>query len=320
MMNKPKSPILDLEHNVIWAFENATPYAGKVLAKAVNQNQVARDINLIADDTTAPPKGPHLLSGNGATAAQMCISVKHLELLWSFIYAWMVIYERGIQKSLIENTWNGQVDCSDPVLQRAQRLRDWSSSLQNQCTPWPQDLPSPSNYCFEIERIYGEKANSVFQRAVAFLLGHEWAHAVGGHLGFLPASAPDCDAIAAEQDADVTAFLSLVQSTDDEREKLSNALAILFTLLSTIFLGVEVRSPFVQKRHQPLHVRISNAMQMLNFKNESYCYYFPMLASVILEWALPELKSIPRSAAVYETAEDAFSDTLDRIEKWIHQH
>jgi len=250
----------------------------------------------------------------------MRISLKHLELLWSFTYAWLVIYERGIQKPLIEGTWTGTVDASDPVLQRALQLRNWSVSLQTQCTPWPQKLPSPCHYACEIEQWYGERANLIFQQAAAFLLGHEFAHAVGRHLDFAPTNAPDCDAIEAEQDADTAAFSSLVQSTDDETEKLSKSWAILSALLSSMYLGMEMRKSFVQKRHPPLHIRLSNFMQMLNFENENYRYYFPMMVCVVLEWALPELELIPRSAPKYEDADEAFDDTLARIARWVTQH
>ncbi|WGS50123.1 phage exclusion protein Lit family protein [Paraburkholderia sp. D15] len=320
MRNEHDSPVLALEHNVTWAFEHATPYAGARLAEAVASGVVAPEIGLNFDDSTAPPKGPFLQRRGKTDVPEMHISLKHLELLWSFTYSWMVIYERGIQTPLIEGKWVGEVDSSDPVLRRALRLRDWSASLQTRCTPWPQELPSPRSYACEIERWYGEKANLVFQQATAFLLGHEFAHAAGGHLDFVPANAPDCDAIEAEQDADVAAFSSLVESTDDDSEKLSKAWAILSALLSTMYLGEETRTPFVQKRHPPLHHRLSNFTRMLDFEKEQYRYYFPMLTCIVLEWALVELDSIPRSASLYEDAEEAFSDTLDRIENWIKQH
>ncbi|MBP0639870.1 phage exclusion protein Lit family protein [Cupriavidus sp. AcVe19-6a] len=314
------SPVLALEHNVTWAFENATPYAGVRLAEAVATGAVRPEIGLNFDDVTAPPQGPSLQRRGKTDVPEMHISLKHLELLWSFTYSWMVIYERGIQKPLIEGNWIDEVDSSDPVLVRALQLRDWSASLRTRCTPWPQELPSPRNYACDIERWYGEKANLVFQQAAAFLLGHEFAHAVGGHLEFAHADAPDASAIEAEQDADVAAFSSIVEATDDESENLSKAWAILAALLTSMYLGKEPRTAFVQKRHPPLHHRLSNFMRMLDFEKEEYRYYFPMLTCVVLEWALDELGSIPRSASLYDDAEEAFSDTLDRIENWIGGH
>jgi len=317
MSNDQNSPIDVLEHNVTWALENATPYAGRRLADAVANELVCPEIGLNCDSTTAPPMGPFLYRPGNAGIPEMHIGLKHLELLWSFTYSWMVIYERGILTSPVEKTWDDHADISDPVLLRAICLRDWSASLQFRCTPWPEDLPSPCNYSNDIEEWYGGKANLVFQQAAAFLLGHEFAHAIGGHLDFAPADSPDCDAIEAENDADSAAFASIVEGIDDETEKLSKAWSILSAILSTIYLGKAVRTSFVQKRHPPVHHRLSNFLRMLDFKGEQYRYYFPTLACVVLNFALDELASIPRSASRYEDADELFDDTLNRIDRWI---
>lgn len=319
MRGESDSPVLALEHNVTWAFENATPYAGIRLANAVSDGTVVGEIGLDCDSTSAPPKGPFLQRNISTGIPEIHVSLKHLELLWSFAYSWMVIYEQGIQKPLIDGTWTGTVDASDPIVSRAMQLRDWGASLQTQCTSWPQGLPSPRDYACDIERWYGEKANLVFQEATAFLLGHEFAHAAGMHLDFLSPGSPDCDAIEAEKDADVAAFESVVNQSDDDLHKLSKAWAILTALLSSIYLGTDKRRPFVQKRHPPLHHRLSSLMGMLDFKAEQYRYYFPLLASLVLEFVLDELESIPRPVSMYEDAEEALEDTIERIERWVSQ-
>lgn len=311
------SPVLALEHNILWAFENATEYAGTKLANAVATGTVGGEIGLDCDSISAPPKGPFLRKNDDTQIPEMHVSLKHLELLWSFAYSWMVIFERGVQEPLIEQTWTGSVDASDPILFRAMQLRDWGGSLQTLCTSWPSDLPSPRNYACAIEQWYGEKANLVFQEAMAFLLGHEFAHATGQHLDFLAPGSPDCDAIEAEKDADVAAFESVVNQDDDDLGKLSKAWAVLTALLSSIYLGENKRKAFVQRRHPPLHHRVSSFMRMLAFKEEQHRYYFPMLASLVLEFALGELESVPRFAPMYENAEDALEDTIERIERWV---
>lgn len=304
-----------------WAFENATPYAGEQLAKAVASGLVGSEIGWDCDVTAAPPKGPSLKRAEPDAIPEIHVSLKHLELLWSFTYSWMVIYERGIQKPLIDGTWRDEVDLSDPILLRATKLRDWSASLRTVCTPWPQELPSPLHYACDVERWYGGKANLVFQEAVAFLLGHEFGHAKGQHHNFLK-NAPDCDAIEAEKDADVAAFESIVMSMDDEDARLSKAWSILSALLSSVYLCTDLRVAFVQRRHPPLHQRLATFLRMLNFGNEQYRYYFPNLTWLILESALDGLETVARSASLeapYEDAEEAFSDTLDRIERWVGQ-
>jgi len=317
--NHPVSPVLALEHNVTWAFENATPYAGNRLAASVEAGLIDPEIGLNCDDTTAPPMGPCVRKENDSAIPQLHISLKHLELLWSFIYAWMVIYERGIQMPLIAGTWSGAVDMTDAVVRRASQLRDWSASLRMHSSTWPQGLPSPIHYENDHERYYGEKANLVFQQATAFILGHEHAHATLRHLDFVTKNAPDIDVIEAEKEADVAAFESIVEYAEDEDEKLSKAWSILAALLSSVYLAKEIRSCFIQQRHPSLHHRLSTFMRMLNFRDERYRYYFPMLCCVILDFTLDELVFIPRAALLYEDAQEAFEDTLDRIEAWVTQ-
>lgn len=311
------SPILDLKNNIIWAFENATPYAGKMLSTAVQKKEISNEIFFNFDQENAPPKGPQLCHPDEALPPEMHIGVKHLEMLWSFTYGWMIIYEQGVQLPLLEKRYNGTLDSSDPLIGRAAQLLEWSMSLRTQCTAWPHELPSPRYYATQYERTFGEKVNLVFQQAVAFLLGHEFAHAKGGHLSYVYRNTPDIYAIEAEQDADIAAFSSIIESTYDDREKLSQAWAILAAVLSSIYIGKDLKTAFIQKRHPPLHIRLSNFIRMLDFKEEGYRSYFPMLAALILEHSLPELKSIPRSTQQYEDSEEAFQDVLDRIEKLI---
>lgn len=317
MKEELDSPILDLKNNIIWAFENATPYAGTTLSEAIRKNKISDKIILDFDYKKAPPRGPRLCQPNHILPPEMCIGVKHLELLWSFTYGWMIIYEQGVQLPLLEKRYNGTFESSDPLICRACQLLEWSMSLRTQCTAWPPELPSPRHYATQNERTFGEKVNLVFQQAAAFLLGHEFAHATGDHLNYAHRNTPNISAIEAEQDADVAAFSSLIEATYDDSEKLSQAWAILVAVLSSMHIGENLKTAFVQRRHPPLHIRLSNFMQMLDFKEEKYRSYFPMLATLILEHSLPELESVPRCAEMYDDSEEAFQDVLDRVEKLI---
>ena len=246
----------------------------------------------------------------------MHLSLKHLELLWSFIYSWMVIYERGIQKPMIEGTWSGSVDINNPVIYRALQLRDWSASLRTLPTRWPPELPSPIHYPSKQEQWYGEKANLVFQQAAAFLLGHEYAHALGKHLEAITSDASDFEAVLAEKEADVRAFERLVNFATDDDQKLDKAWAIISALLSSLYLCRDMKQPFRQRRHPQLHHRLQHFLSMLNFQGEQYQSYFPMLCAIILEYAIPELENISRSAEIFEDANHALEDVIDRITTW----
>lgn len=241
------SPVLALEHNLTWAFENAIPYAGKRLADAVAAGLVDPEIGLNCDSSTAPPQAPYLRKESDAATPQMHVSLKHLEMLWAFIYGWMVIYEHGIQKPLIARTYTGILDLSDPLLRRAVELRDWSASLREKCSAWPTDLPSPIHYGSDSERYYGEKANLVFQQAVAFLLGHEHAHAAAKHLDYLAEGVTDIEAAEAEKEADVAAFESVVEHGEDDAHKLSKAWSILSAMSRSLVARNASPAPSIVK-------------------------------------------------------------------------
>lgn len=313
---RPDSPVLALEHNVTWAFENATPYSGESLSEAVRNGQVSAEIGLNCNQSDAPPKGPILHRPNSKAVPEMHLSLKHLELLWSFIYSWMVIYESGIQKPMLKGSWNGSLDITNPVIQRALQLRDWSASLRTSPSKWPVDLPSPLHYPSEQEQWYGEKANLVFQQAAAFLLGHEYAHALGKHLEAITPDVSDYEAVLAEKEADVRAFESLVDLATDDDQKLDKAWAIISALLSSLYLCPDMKMAFRQRRHPQLHHRLQHFLNMLNFKGEQYQTYFPLLCGITLEYAIPELENIPRSAAIFEDANHALEDVVERIAAW----
>lgn len=316
-MNIPSdSPVLALEHNVTWAFENATPYSGASLSEAVNNGRVSAEIGLNCDLTAAPPTGPFLYRPTAKAVPEMHLSLKHLELLWSFIYSWMVIYERGIQMPMLAGIWNGSVDTSDPIIQRALQLREWSASLRTLASHWPAHLPSPIHYPSDQEQWYGEKANLVFQQAAAFLLGHEYAHALGKHIEAITPDVSDVEAVLAEKEADVRAFESLVEFATDDEQKLDKAWAIISALLSSLYLCTDMKRAFRQCRHPQLHHRLQHFLSMLNFQGDQYQSYFPMLCAIVFVYAIPELDDTPRSKAIFEDSNHALDDVLDRISTW----
>lgn len=312
----PDSPVLALEHNVTWAFENATPYSGKSLSESVQNGHINAEIGLNCNQADAPPQGPFLHRPNAKAIPEMHLSLKHLELLWSFIYSWMVIYESGIQKPMLEGSWSGSLDITNPIIHRALRLREWSASLRTSASKWPADLPSPIHYPSKQEQWYGEKANLVFQQAAAFLLGHEYAHALGKHLEAKTHDVSDYEVLLAEKEADVRAFESLVEFATDDDEKLDKAWAIITALLSSLYLCSDMKQAFRQRRHPPLHHRLQHLLSMLNFQGEQYQSYFPMLCVIILEYAIPELEIMSSSEAIFEDANHVLEDVVERITAW----
>ena len=237
---------------------------------AVEEGLVCPEIDLNCYDTAVPPKGPSITK---CRPAEMRLSLKHLELLWSFIYGWFVLFEEGIQKPLMGDEYNG-VHLGVPIFARARQLIDWAVSLQTTCSDYPLGLPSPLTYQNSLEQFYVERTNLVFQEAVAFLLGHEFGHANGGHLDTIGHDTPNDEAIRAEVEADNDAFERLIEQGYCDKDKFSKALAILMALVTSIYLGRERIATFRQLRHPNLDVRICNLIHKIDFHEEKNRYYF----------------------------------------------
>ena len=177
--NLSTSPILALEGNILWQLENLKNDSRERLLAEVDSGLLQREIALNMDAVV--PRGPFLRKREDGVP-EVHLQVAFLELLWTFIYSWMIIYEEGEQRPQLPDTELPTGPAPTDLLERAAALQEWCKSLAHGYSPWPAHLPSPKNYSNNSERYFGEKANVVFQHATAFLHTHERAHAVYEHL------------------------------------------------------------------------------------------------------------------------------------------
>jgi hypothetical protein len=96
-----ESPILALEHNVVFAFENVGPGFVDQLQKAFDTGLIAKHIDLRMD--LVSPRGPKVTREASSKPAVFHLHVTHLEMLWAFIYGWMILFEEDIQKPQIDD-------------------------------------------------------------------------------------------------------------------------------------------------------------------------------------------------------------------------
>ena len=190
----------------------------------------------------------------------------------------------------------------------------WAMQIGGQYRPWPQDLPSPRNFFGEEEQRYSEKANFIFQQAAAYLLAHEYAHVILGHLDAL--LDPRMDAytqIAMEKEADIWAFETAIGQDTDEGEWLSKPYAAVCAVLSSFcLLGCKPMLVGPQT-HPALHHRLNHLLDSLNFTTEVRKVYFCTLSALALEQFFQHDHDVSEGP-LFDTGEDWLQDVLDRID------
>lgn len=303
------SPVLALEGNILWQFENLSEFGAEKLKMQVADGSISGEIGL--DLSAAPPKAASVTMLEGE-APEIHLRLSYLEMLWAFIYGWMVVYEEGVQKPQLDGT---KVTGSHAVklLDRAHELLAWAASLAKAYTPWPADLPSPRNYATAEEEWYGLKANLVFQKAVAYLLSHERAHAALGHLQVVMSAGDAGVRLAMEKEADAKAFDDLLEQSLDDKEKLPEAWAVVSVMLSTFYLYQVPKTALLPRDHPALHHRLAHAIERLALIETRYDYYFSLLCRLVLQAVFPEVLKPERQ---YDDWQDALTDAFDRLDRY----
>lgn len=300
------SPVLALEHNITAAFESFQKNASEIVAQGLLDGEILLEVD------AALPRTPSVSRAAGA-AAQIRVHVVLLELLWAFVYSWMVRYEETVQKAqLCGDDVGSTTSHNNDLVTRAEALWAWARNLRSDYTMWPKDLPSPVAQADEFETYYAEKANFVFERATAFILLHECAHVTQGHLD-VPQHRGGADAskVQLENEADQRAFDNLVGQGLADGEKSAQAWAILSAMLSTLFTLPNFRLALVSCTHPPLHHRLGHLVNSLDFHEEQYRYYFHLLCRVVLQDAFPALA---RPGQRFEDAAESFQAALDDLD------
>ena len=298
------SPVLALEGNILWQFENVSPLAARKLKAQVSEGSISHEIWL--DMSAASPVAPRV-EQEGNSPPVMHLQVAYLELLWAFIYGWMALFEEGVQKQMLDPAHVPPTD----LLARAELLLEWVEGQRDGYHAWPSGFPSPECYASESERYYGEKANLVFQTATAFLLNHERAHAVLGHLEVIKQAASTDLWLELEREADTAALQELLPHGMDDNEKSAEGWAILCVLLCGFYMYREPRAALMSGKHPPLHHRVGRVVAELALESPKYEHYFKLLCRIVLQKVFPDVLQFGEP---FEDADDAFQDALDRLD------
>lgn len=308
-----QSPITVLWGNIVHAFENADESALALHKTAIESGTLSKAIAY--DNGREKVKTPFA----NLETREINIQETYLCHLWSFIYSVFVMYEEGIQKPLINNTFDGALRFDTPLLQRAKVLFNWSISLTKEYSDWNDGLPNPRTHNDDREKFYAEKVNGIFQDAAAYLLFHEFAHLTQGHESFFLGigvtklnESELAERIQMENEADQYAFGMLVKETDTEKQKWIKGLSILFVMCSALLITPRANS-VKQITHPDLDNRLLNILLKIDLKTEEAQFYCWYLCCFAMRLYLMK-HDIETPISKYETARDAFFSYLEELD------
>lgn len=308
-----KSPITVLWGNIVHTFENIDEASLQMHIDATSKGVLAKSIAY--DDEKSKIRTPFA----DLESREINLQETYLSHLWAFIYAILVLYEEGIQKPLMNNTFDGNLRFDSPLLRRARELFDWSISLAEMHSDWDENLPNPRTHKNEEERFYAEKVNGLFQSAVAYLMFHEFAHLTQGHeslfLG-IPTDKIDATLIAEriqiENEADQFAFNMLVKDNDTNTQRWHKGIPVILVMCSAILITKKPQG-LKQKEHPDLDNRLLSVINNLNLgteESEFYCIYLCIFA-IRLYFKKHNIDMAPGD---HETINEALTENLNYLD------
>ncbi|MFA6016391.1 MAG: phage exclusion protein Lit family protein [Gallionellaceae bacterium] len=306
------SPITVLWGNIVHTFENVDASSLRMHRAVTHSGKLSESINYDnGKEKVRPPSAD-------TKTREIYVQETYLAHLWAYIYSVFVMYEEGVQKPLINNTFDGSLTFETELLERAKTLFDWAVSLTREYSEWDEKLPNPRTHNSDKEKLYAEKVNGIFQHAVTYLMFHEFAHLTQGHDSFFIGMGDLSDAdiaerIQIENEADQYAFNMLIKDHGDEKQRWTKGLSILFVIFSALLITSKARN-IKQKSHPDLDNRILNVLHGLNLKTEEAQFYCWYLCSFAVKFFLLKHNINVRSGE-FETAQDAFFYYLDLLDE-----
>ena len=309
-----ESPISVLWGNIVHTFENMDSASLSMHFDATRSGKLSAAIAY--DNGKGKVKTPFA----NLDTREINLQETYLSHLWSFIYSVFVMYEEGIQKPLINNSFDGNLKFDTPLLQRAKTLFDWSISLTYKYSEWDDGLPNPRKHNSNEEKYYAEKVNGIFQSSVSYLMFHEFAHLTQGHdsffLGVKRSELSESDIverIQMENEADHFAFDMLIKQHDDDKQRWVKGLSILLVICSALLI-VPTTQGVKQDTHPDIDQRILSVLQRLNLATEESKFYCWYLCGFAIRFYLIK-HYIDLEPGEYETAQEAFFSYLDKLDE-----
>ena len=237
-----------------------------------------------------------------------------LAFLWCISYGLVGLYDETVQKPRITENYE-RTEQIIKLVNEAHQLIQYGLSLLYGYNPWDKEnLPNPEFYDRD-ENEYIDTANGVFLSALNFVIVHEFAHIVMGHIDedIERQEAGDEEIsneekIAQEHEADAFAFEKLIQGADNITNLQTVSLGLVAGLSSLIFFNNTMDGG---DHPDPDH-RLQYVLEHLNLPEEDNLWGIACMA--IRLWANHYNIDL-RWPRIVDTYKELFENSMNRIQE-----
>ena len=230
------------------------------------------------------------------------------QFLWTLCYSLLVIFDIGIKLPILLNKFQGSIDVENIFVKRSIALFNNGISLFSDYSDSVfYKLPNPENYN-EFEKVYIEKANSIYVAALTFTLIHEFSHQYYGHLDHI--SFKD-KAKTDELNSDDYAF-DLIKHNFSNEKSFSYKVGIIAALTSLIFFDNSLKGG---DEHPDPDERITKLLSQMDLNDVDNAWGIAGLAFIL--WSIHYTKKfeLPKEASCFKELYDKILSNVSQIKR-----
>ena len=271
---------------------NVSPEVREMQLKDIKSGIASQEIQYINSDDII--KSPYAMYGS------IFLPKSYLILLWATCYFLFRITEE-IMDLEMQKKFTGDVGDSLEI-KGAYELINWSLTLRETFSSWPEELPSP-----ERNDIFCNDTNALFSYALGYVFFHEYAHLKLNHTG-------GKNVIEQEKEADAFARDIMMKACTTESKKRNIGIGIGGVGIS-LLLAIQNGKYIIQSDHPDLDIRLTSSLSNIDISGNNEKYYLLKLLTVGLS-AFCQLHKIEIPLHEFETIEDHYSCILKKIDEY----
>lgn len=239
-------PVRVLEANVLEWFEGKYPEFRQELEAVGVRWGLSRKLRYFCDKIAILADNPEDHMIPYIEDGVIGLHETFMSYLWTVCYSFMVIFDERMHGPHI-NQIPGHGYPLGHFAGRGYSVLTYGLKLIKEFQPWPDALPSPER-CSEEDQYYVTRANGIYVSAADFILCHEIAHSVCGHLhkqaetvargGFLPSY----EIRTMEREADQWALACVIKGIRQKRTRTTIGMGVVAGLGALLLLGSQISS------------------------------------------------------------------------------
>lgn len=262
-------PIRVLQNSIIKHIENCPGTSLESHLSLIKNKKISKEVIFNLDKGIIQTPKAHIQS------RKIELHEPFLSYIWTFCYSFLVISDCSALQE--ESVGHYKIlNQNSPLVRRTLDLLFWAISLKEQYSDWPLELANPEKY-MKKEKLFVEKANSIFLDAISFFFYHEYSHLTLGHdEGILSIKAKQnlsnddrVYLITLEKEADSNAIDLLIGTEPTELHIMRTGYAVMIAMCSTLFLLNKAHN-LSSGTHPDHDIRIINAYSKFNISTDRY--------------------------------------------------